>query len=341
MFAKATEVCRMDWFHCLLQDGVLNTEFRLFLQATGIPVSDLERFLQAEWQFPAHMEVKHRRLHVVFNEWRTRSNDAADKFKCSASELLGVYGLVRHFCTMRWTPTPAVELPYASFLQACKLVDVILDCKSQAIPQAQIASRIRAAIGRFFDAHKAAYGSSHFLPKHHWLWDVAQQAIDTPHILDNFILERLHLRVRDLANKLDNTTRYEASLLASLMHFQDASLASQSLKVGLCENTLQDVPGTLPGTRVSRSLQTSLGQQLTVGDVCFHGSTSHAGRIKACISQNGVSYVAVALLARVEKLTDESAAYRPTELRHAWPADDVVAASAWYQNNFDLVVLQR
>ena len=63
-------------------------------------------------------------------------------------------------------------------------------------------------------AHKKAWGNSNFLPKHHWLFDIPLQiSRDGGVLLDMFITERLHLTCKSIAEKIKNTTSFEASVL--------------------------------------------------------------------------------------------------------------------------------
>ena len=55
--------------------------------------------------------------------------------------------------------------------------------------------------------HKAIYTDAHFVPKHHFLWDVASQWDRQEEVFDALVIERLHLRVKAVAENTHNTTR--------------------------------------------------------------------------------------------------------------------------------------
>ena len=133
---KPTEIVTVDWMHSLLQDGVLAVDASLFLQAAGIQYSRLEHYLKADWTFPKwqHNNIK---PHKIFNSQRARSHTEAGKLKCQASELLAVYGLIRHFVQTRVPDEPGLHLKRASFLAACSVVDILLEAKHGRMPFAQ------------------------------------------------------------------------------------------------------------------------------------------------------------------------------------------------------------
>ena len=133
---KPTEIITVDWMHSLLQDGMLTVDAFLFLQAAGITYSRLEHYLKADWIFPKshHNNIK---PYTIFNSMRARSHSEAGKLKCQASELLAVYGLIRHFVQTRVPDEPGLHVKRASFLAACSVVDIILEAKYGRMPFAQ------------------------------------------------------------------------------------------------------------------------------------------------------------------------------------------------------------
>jgi len=87
-----------DWVHTLLQHGVLNLEIQGLLACcsdSGVNRETVEAFLKDEtWVFPSATSVKQRQLHRIFDVHRV-SKDNPDHVRCTCSELMGVYGLLR------------------------------------------------------------------------------------------------------------------------------------------------------------------------------------------------------------------------------------------------------
>lgn len=71
------------------------------LKALAVPFKTLEEYLgDRSWAFPAALKIKAQHLHRIFSTWRNPGNEDA-KIRGSASELLGLYGLLRHFVETR------------------------------------------------------------------------------------------------------------------------------------------------------------------------------------------------------------------------------------------------
>ena len=128
---------RYDWVHTCLQDGVMTKATQLFINASvsraGMTFADWETYLQsASWHFPASSATKARGLHRVFNSYRIRDDSGHAKVKARPSEMLGLYGLLRHFVETRAFPA-AVHPEMSVFVAGCKIVDICLAAKRQVV----------------------------------------------------------------------------------------------------------------------------------------------------------------------------------------------------------------
>ena len=87
----------IDWMHTFLQDGALTVEAALLVQACrvklGLTLDVLRNFFKQPWLFPRQHQSKGVRLWRVFQDRRVCDR----KIKASASEMLQLYGLLRHF----------------------------------------------------------------------------------------------------------------------------------------------------------------------------------------------------------------------------------------------------
>ena len=87
-----------DWVHTFLQHGVFTVEVEALLpcvRAFGVTRNDIQAFLRDErWCFPQFTRSKQTQLHKIFDQKRV-SDTAPTKLKCSCSELVGVYGMLR------------------------------------------------------------------------------------------------------------------------------------------------------------------------------------------------------------------------------------------------------
>lgn len=102
-----------------------------FLKMTGVPFKTLESYLaDGTWTFPAAFRIKSKSLHRIFSAWRNPSGEDA-KIRGSASELFGLYGLLRHFVETRsvafeiargTTPLPDLKQRPARLLSQRELI---------------------------------------------------------------------------------------------------------------------------------------------------------------------------------------------------------------------------
>ena len=109
----------------------------------------------------------------------------------SASELLGLCGMLRHFVEVKIDVCDALAAHRASFEAACDVVDVILLCKRRVVDIAEGAAALERAVAKHMTLHRLAYGDIHLKPKHHWMMDVPEQVAQLRTVVDCLIFERL------------------------------------------------------------------------------------------------------------------------------------------------------
>lgn len=145
---------------------------------------------------------------------------------------------------------------------------------------------LKHAIKDWFQKHKLAYGCDHFKPKHHWMFDVAEQLIIDMdlQVFDQLIIERLHLLVKQHAERCDNTTRFERSVLSGVVNSQVAAL--HQLRDACCiSSRLQRLP--IPGYEhafLGDSLDAQ-GMHMSTGDFILHKDV--VGIICGCVCELG------------------------------------------------------
>ncbi len=176
--------CTYDWVHSMLQDGVLTMEISAFLVAADVPRIDVSRFKKDDaWLFPKERRSHCKQLHRIFDERRMSATNPS-KVKASCSELLGLYGLLRHYVECTVPPVPEHERARASFLAACSVMDAMLAAKFRMMQPADAAALVQERMSRFMVLHKSAYGATLIKPKHHWQMDVPPQILRDGLVLD-------------------------------------------------------------------------------------------------------------------------------------------------------------
>ena len=179
--------------------------------------------------------------------------------------MLGVYSLLRHFVQTRLQDADGLDLQKASFQAACRIIDICILAKQARIPLKRASKLLRDALTDHLVKHKNVYGESSLKPKHHFMFDVADQWEHQPEVVDAFVVERLHLRVKTVAELVRNTSTFERSCLASLINSHCRLLQTEKFGDGLVGRQVALV-GTPASVADCMQIQ---GMQLSVGDSVF------------------------------------------------------------------------
>jgi hypothetical protein len=334
------EVGTYDWVHTCLQDGVLNVEITLFLNrcrdVVGLRMDTLEGYLKGTFAFPRAAKAKGSQLWHIFDRYHFGGD--AERLKCMASELLSLYSLLRHFVETRIGDRPELVAERASYDAACDIIDVILLAKRGTVELGEAARRLREAVVRHLELHKAVYGTEHLKPKHHWMFDVAD-ALERDSrlpsrawtLVDAFVVERLHLRVKAPIEQIRNTRTLERSILAAVLNEQVRRLhdGGNSGLVG---------PTVAVGDAFYAKHSEVLSQRVSAGDLLYKGAA--CGECCACACQNDTHYFVVQVMAFVRAESAHSARWRATEHVEVWAASQCDVAAAWYYDAIDTVILR-
>ena len=310
----------------------------LFLAAAephGINQSDVRDFLKdALWEFPLATKHGCNALWRVFDIHRSSSSDPG-KVRASSSELLSLYGLLRHFVQTRVPDVPDLRAARKSFEAACYCIDLILLAKRRTAAPENVQPQLQAALVDHLQLHKTAYGTDNIRPKHHWQLDMCKQLSRDKCVLDAFIIERMHLIVKAIADNVRNTKSFEASVLAGVLN---TTIEARKDYVGT--TSLHGKRWKVPGFNLavaSRAL-TMCSAHVGVGDVVFRGEA--AGRVVACIQECGAFLVLVDSWTKLGQIATQSCKWNPSGERVAWLAEHVESALAWYSVPDGVVVVR-
>ena len=185
-FVDPTGCTTFDWMHNNLQDGVMTCEIQLLLAACepyGLTRAQVKADLKdARWSFPSHFRVKSRQLWRVFESYRQAADP--NRVRASASELLGVYVLLRYIVASRLHRVDELRKHLASFDAACKVLDIILSMKRGTADVSAAAAVLQAAMVEHMQLHMSVYGDGNIRPKHHWNLDIPGQVLRDGVVLD-------------------------------------------------------------------------------------------------------------------------------------------------------------
>ena len=317
-----------DWVHTMLQDGPMNIDMFLYLQTCQdfLSFAQVEEWLLLDWKFPAAYASKGHALWRIFCQWRKNGEGEHDKVKCSASELLGCYALVRLLFEVRVPAAPERAAAKESFLLCCKLVDIFQRAKKKSISMSTAADMLDETVPAYINKHKEAYGDDNVRPKFHWLFDIIEQMRVQTMLHDQFIIERLHLWIKRPAEKIDNTRRWERSVLAEALNHQTQDLQLMKGPCHVLDNSVMQA-AEYPDAVFCKNIRV-MGKQLSVGDVIFLHDC--AGKILMCGQEDDLFFVIVELWDAFEVWTDNASTWRATtRRREVADALEVEMVCAW------------
>ena len=258
--------------------------------------------------------------------------DSDNRVKANMTELLGVYGLIRHWVETR-CDYGSLEQEKKSFLSACEIIDILLAAKRGYMQLPVAAERLRSALARHIANFVSAYGRRHVKPKMHWLWDVADQLNKFLLLLDALVIERIHLHVKKIAVSIKNTSVFERSVLSAVTtdHFKRL----KSLRIGSALCGPQEM--LAPGVAMSNAAQV-FSLRIKIGDMVFRPSS--LGYVVACIEMLGVVSILVDVLSEVRQLSQHSLiANERVVAREVWEAKELQLPLAWYNAGGSCIVI--
>ena len=89
-------------------------------------------------------------------------------------ELMGLYGLFRHFVEVRLPSDPSIAREKDNFFLICKALDIIVSAKGRSMPMREAGIRLRDILAAHMQTHKCLHGSDRVKPKMHWAFDIAE-----------------------------------------------------------------------------------------------------------------------------------------------------------------------
>jgi hypothetical protein len=316
----------IDWVHTLLQDGVFTVEAKLMCMSTESTGSTIKQYLQQDWEFPHFIRTKGKALWRVFDSYRVADDDSIDKVRSSASELLGLFCLLRHYFDRTvGKDHPALGANWASFDACCELMAFILACKNRQYKLKDAAPKLKDKIADYMQKHVFCYGDRYCKPKHAWLWALIEHWLRDPDVYDCFIVERTHLILKETCVRVDNTSVFEKTILAgSFLQMKEIyqNAAGHCYLVGKTE-TRYDLPDT-----IFARVMVNWGTTFTVGDMVMY--QDEACELLACAFDDGYYYGIVEVFSLQRSLSRFGAKWRRSGRVKVASTRDMVLAIMGY-----------
>ena len=122
-----------------------------------------------------------------------------------------------------------LRLEREAFDAACKLADILMATKRGLVGLRRGAQSLQEGSQEYLAKHILAYGKADLTPKNHWVFDVCEcllrdSTVDEDErpwrVMDAFVLERLHLRVRGPIEHVDTMQSFEKSVVVEVSNEQ-------------------------------------------------------------------------------------------------------------------------
>lgn len=130
-----------DWMHTMASQGVMQRSIWLLLSQLDMPWGNIQEFLQL-WTLPKAM-AKAGKLHDLFAAKRTKFYKENSKFKCTASEAIGLTTMLEYLVNSICVPAGVHPGQCQSFLAMAKVMDML-----QAIPLGCVQPPMLQHLGR-------------------------------------------------------------------------------------------------------------------------------------------------------------------------------------------------
>jgi hypothetical protein len=181
--------------------------------------------------------------------------------------------------------------------------------------------------------HKVAYGTEMIKPKHHWQQDVPAQIKQDGIVIDGWIVERLHLRTKQVAEHVDNTVRFERSVLSGVLniHFREAA-------AGVGPHGLRGRTAPFHENALIADSMETFSMKVSRGDFVFRGE--HLGMLTACIEEGGQLMALVETFEMIETVSAHSTRVRQSGNPAIWIAEELELAVAWITEPNGFVVIR-
>ena len=222
-YLRPADILMYDWCHIFLVSGLFQLFMGLFMRLAHPHVlySDCDAFVR-KWRLPLAHESSAAGLDVACAKRATASfND--DTFKCSASEGLGVYPILRVW--IRDVIRPHV----ARLFEACTCLLLLFDVldllkRTQRMPCTVTGPTLHKAIVAMLTKFLEVFGEDAWIPKCHMAMHLGHHLHIFGVLISCFVHERKHKLAKRFGNAMSKLHKFELYVLREVFLTQRAAL---------------------------------------------------------------------------------------------------------------------
>ena len=203
-------------------------------------------------------------------------------------------------------------------------VDILMKAKRGMLAIASASAQLEISACAQMNRFVATHGSGRVVPKLHWCMDLADQLRGSDFMMDAFIIERLNLRGRAIADYVDNTAACESSVFAGLVN---AQANFEGNVCGLLGATVPYPHPDLQHVQVADRVQLA-GKRIAVGDWVHR--EGEIGTVVACVRERDSLELIVNVGTDVRPVGKRGRLCKQGHgLRSVWKVADTHAVAAW------------
>ena len=203
-----------DWMHAMVVNGVWNTVMYLMMMALiAAGHRDAPEKIGSYvtcWTLPSRVSSTALPVADAFATSRWKSSSKAKQFKCTASEALSMYPLVRAYIVHVYLRAEICVAQCQAYVDCCHVLDLLCSQVHGCVSVAQL----KAAVDKFLRACLAAGWSDFLHPKFHWTIHLVLELRRFSALLSCWVHERKHAMVLRYLKDMRNTLKYETSILS-------------------------------------------------------------------------------------------------------------------------------
>jgi hypothetical protein len=282
-----------DFMHTYFVNGIFNLEVGILLNLLRrhrvCNTTVVHNFFQT-CVWPSRLASRAASGKNIFH----KRSAAASELKCSASEGLSVYCVLRLFLMVIVLPTAPPEEVRAAcgcYFKLCAVIDILLRTARGGVKATDLHAAIADHLRTFLQTH----GDADWLPKCHFAMHLASQLRHHGFLLSCWVHERKHKEIKRYANEVCNCNRsFEGSVTESVLAVQIEALSQRCNLPSSSVHLVTPLPAPTNLARVVRDVlqlddtyivRTSTSAQYALMQRCAKGDLAVAmldGTLSVC-----------------------------------------------------------
>ena len=203
-----------DWMHGVLQ-GTAPVVLHHMLATLSEPFQSIHDLLSKYfevWTLPKGWKSQH--LPKLFLKKNQNAQGKATKFSCLASEILGIFPILRHFLCTIVEPKALCPLAIQAFYAMAHVID---QCHGGVQWKRTTRESLLLAVEAANQTFRAAWPDAPMIRKWHWHLHLPDTMARFGMLPSCFTAERKHKTISAFATKLTKTSHFEKHLLQQIV----------------------------------------------------------------------------------------------------------------------------